>query len=114
MKNLIIGISIFIIGQSLVWIQTNGQFIWPWFKRNPVLVAMIGGSIISYLFIFATRLIAEYYGGIVWPSRFIGFSCGMLTFTFLTYFMLNEGLTTKTLISLALAICILCVQLFWK
>ena len=62
MKNLINGILLLALGQSLVWFQTNGQFIWPLFKRNPAIVALIGGSIVSYTFILGTKELAEYYG----------------------------------------------------
>jgi hypothetical protein len=114
MKGLLLGIFLFIIAQSLIWIQTNGQFIWPWFKKNPLLLSIIGGTIISYIFIYATKYIAEYYGGIIWPGRFIAFSCGILIFTILTYLFLGEGVTIKTLVCLLLSITILAVQLLWK
>lgn len=114
MRGLIYGILLFLLGQSMIWFQTNGQFIWPWFKRNPILVAAIGGSIISYIFIIATRFIAEYYDGQIWPGRFIGFAMGMLSFGLLTYFMMGESLNTKTIVSLTLALILICVQLFWK
>ena len=114
MRGLILGTALFAIAQSLIWIQTNGQFIWPWFKKNPWIISAVGGTLISYIFILATKIVAEHYGGQVWPGRFIGFTCGIITFTGLTYFLLNEGLTTKTLICLVLATCILCVQIFWK
>jgi hypothetical protein len=113
LKNLINGILLLAFGQSLVWFQTNGQFIWPLFKRNPEIVALIGGSIVSYTFILGTKELAEYYGAL-WPGRFIGFAAGMVVFALLTWFMMDEGLNTKTLISLGLSVTLLCVQLFWK
>jgi len=112
--NLIYGILLFLIGQSLIWFQTNGQFVWPWFKRNPILVSIIGGSFISYIFIRATYMVAVYYDGQLWPGRFIGFTMGILSFALLTYIMMGEGLSTKTIISLILAVMIICVQIFWK
>jgi hypothetical protein len=114
MKNLVYGISLYFIGQSMIWFQTNGQFIWPWFKRNPLIMALIGGTIISYIFILATQLLAEYYDGSIWPGRFIGFAVGMVSFGILTSFFLGEGINTKTAVSLLLAIILICVQLFWK
>ena len=113
MKNLVFGISLFFTAQLLVWFQTNGQFIWPFFKKNPVLIA-IGGSVAGYLFIIGTKYIAEYYGGLVWPGRFIGFSAGIVSFTFLTWYFLGEGINLKTAVSLLLAICLILIQLFWK
>ena len=59
MRNLIMGVALFVFAQCLIWIQTNGQFVWPWFKKNPLLVSLMGGTIISYIFIkgnYAFRL----------------------------------------------------------
>jgi len=114
LRNLILGILLFFFGQSLVWFQTNGQFVWPWIKKNPLIVSLVGGVIISYTFIVATRMLVTYYDGQLWPGRFIGFATGMLAFSVLTYFIMNEGMNTKTLVSLGLATILLCVQLFWK
>jgi hypothetical protein len=114
LKKLLIGIALFVVGQSLIWFQTNGQFIWPWFRRNPILIAIVGGSTISYMFIIATRLIAEYYDGQIWPGRFIAFTLGMISFSFLTSMLLDEGMNVKTIACIILSIGILCIQLFWK
>lgn len=114
MRGLISGVLLYIIGQSLIWLQTNGQFVWPWFKRNPLLVALTGGTLISYMFIKATGYIAEYYDGALWPGRFIGFSMGIASFAFLTWYFLGEGINTKTAISLLLAFALVFVQIFWK
>lgn len=114
MKNLINGILLYMLGQSLIWFQTNGQFIWPWFKRNPLIISAIGGTFISYLFIKATGLIALYYDGLIWPGRFIGFSIGIISFALLTNYILGEGINTKTAISLLFSIAIIYIQIFWK
>lgn len=114
MRNLILGIILFAFAQAAIWFQTNGQFVWPWFKRNPLVLSIFGGTVISYVFIKATALVAGYYDDLLWPGRFIGFSTGILTFAFLTNYFLNEGITVKTGISLFLAILLICVQIFWK
>lgn len=114
MRNLIAGSLLFIIGQSLIWFQTNGQFVWPWFKRNPLTISLIAGTGISYIFIVATRMIAEYYDGLLWPGRFIAFGSGIIGFTFLTWYFMNEGLNTKTLVSLMLALTLVTIQIVWK
>ena len=33
MNNLILAFLLYIVGQSVIWFQSNGQFIWPWFKE---------------------------------------------------------------------------------
>tara|TARA_A100001037_G_scaffold290408_1_gene303220 strand:+ start:12026 stop:12370 length:345 start_codon:yes stop_codon:yes gene_type:complete len=114
LKGLIIGTFLFFVAQLLVWFTNNGQFLWPWFKKNPIIIAVVSGTVCGYMFIIGTRYIAEYYGGLVWPGRFIGFSAGILSFAFLTWYFLGEGINLKTAVSLVLAILLIVIQLFWK
>ena len=114
MSKLLLAFLLFFVGQTMIWIQTNGQFVWEWFKKNPLLVSIIMGTSISYVLIYATRLIVEYYDGLLWPGRFIAFGSGIISFTFLTWYLLGEGITTKTIISLFLACSLIGIQLFWK
>jgi hypothetical protein len=62
MKNLLIGMGLTLIGQILIFFQTNGQFIWPWFKKNPLILSIGFGTVISYLFINGDTS----YGNIFW------------------------------------------------
>ena len=98
----------------MIWFQTNGQFIWTWFKKNPWIISVVAGTTISYIFIKATSLVAEYYDGAIWPGRFIAFSMGMFSFTLLTSMVMGEGITLKTGVLIFLALIIVCIQLFWK
>lgn len=111
---LLYGFLLFVLGQALIWIQTNGQFIWPWFKKNPIILSIIGGTVISYLFIKATAFVVEHFEGLLWPGRFIGFASGMIVFAVFTWLFFGEGINLKTGISLALATALIAVQLFWK
>ena len=79
MNKLIAAFCLFTIGQTLIWIQTNGQFVWPWFKKNPLAVSIIMGVPISYVLIYGTRFIVEFYGGLLWPGRFIAFGTGIIS-----------------------------------
>lgn len=114
MKNLLIGLVLMILGQTLIWYQTNGQFVWEWFRKNPLILAVGFGTIISYLFIMSTRYFVTYFDGLLWPGRFIGFGLGMISFSILTWYFLGEGLTTKTIISLILAFVLVSIQVLWK
>ena len=105
---------LFFGGQTLIWFQTNGQFFNSFAKKNPMLLSVVGGTIISYMFIKATALIAGHYGGALWPGRFIGFSLGITSFAFLTWYFMGEGINLKTWISLGLAFALIAVQIFWK
>ena len=112
--NLLLGILLFILGQTLIWFQTNGQFIWPWFKENPLILSVVGGTVISYLFIKGTYFLATHFEGLLWPGRFIGFSIGIFVFGICTYAFLNEGLNMKTIVSLVLSTAVVLIQIFWK
>ena len=114
MRNLIVGTLLFLLGQSLIWLQTNGQFIWPVWKKFNLLVAFAFGGLISYIVIKATAYTAEYYEGQLWPGRFIASATGLITFTALTYLFMGEGVNLKTGISLVLAVALICVQIFWR
>lgn len=114
MRSLILGVLLFALGQAMIWIQTNGQFVWPWFKKNPIIISVAFGSVISYILIHATRFVVEHFDGLLWPSRFIGFSTGILSFSILTYAFLGEGITPKTAVSLILALSLVAIQLLWK
>ena len=84
MKNLLIGLTLTFIGQILIFFQTNGQFFIPWFKNHPFIISLIG------------------------------FGVGMISFSFLTWAYLGEGITTKTTISLMLALTLVLIQILWK
>ena len=72
------------------------------------------GFPISYCYIWATHHLVIAFDGELWPQRLIGFSLGMVAFAFLTWFHLNEALTAKTAVTLALAAAIVLIQVFWK
>lgn len=72
------------------------------------------GVPISYVYIYATQYTTEAFGGDLWPQRFIGFSMGMFAFAVLTWIHLNQGITLKTTVTLALAVAIVVIQIMWK
>jgi len=112
-KDLLVGGFLFLIGQVLIYIQLNFQFLYPWFKKNPLVVSLIGVPI-SYLFVYATRFTVSAFDGAMWPQRFIGFATGMVVYALGTYILFNQAIDTKTGISLVLAIILIAVQIFWK
>ena len=114
MSKLIIGIILYTFGQSLIWFQTNGQFKWKWFEENPFLMSCIFAIPISYAFIHATKYVVGYFDGALWPGRFIGFATGVISFAVLTNLYMNEGINSKTMISLVLATAVVLIQILWK
>ena len=113
MNNIVIALLLFTLGQAMIWFQTNGQFVWPWAKENPLLMALIGFPI-SYILIIATKYVVAGFDGLLWPGRLVGFGSGMIVMAVLTWYFLGEGLNTKTLASLLIATGLVCMQVFWK
>lgn len=114
MKQLMMGMLLIFVGQFLIWFQTNGQFLWRVFERNPFWVSLGMGTVISYSLILATKNLVGYFDGLLWPPRFIAFGMGVLSFTVLTYIFMGEGITLKTGVSLLLSVFIILIQLLWK
>jgi hypothetical protein len=113
LQKLIWGTLLFLLGQTLVWYQINGQFISTWIKKHPLVISFLGVPI-SYVYIYATQYLVEAFDGDMWPQRLIGFSMGMIAFAFLTWIHLNQGITLKTAVTLALAFAIVVIQIVWK
>jgi len=95
--------------QIIVWYQLNGQLVWKWYKDHPYLLSLLGIPI-SILLIYSTKIGYEAFGAL-WPIRLLGFSVGMLSFPIITYYMLGEGVTLATAISMFLALIIMLLQL---
>lgn len=112
-KNFLSAVFWFSIAQLVIWFQLNGQFLWPWFKRNDLLVSCLGIPI-SYFFLLGTRHGVAAFDGLLWPNRFIGFTIGMLVYAFLLNLFFNEAITPKTAISLGLCVVIILIQVLWK
>ena len=110
---LVLCIVFFLIVQIVTWFQLNGQFVWPWFKNNILLLCLFGLPI-SWLYIEATRMGFIAFEGLIWPGRLLGFAAGIFTFALCANIFMNEGLNTKTLVSLILATALVCIQVFWK
>ena len=110
---LITGTLLFLLGQILVWYQVNGQFIREWVKERPLIMSLMGVPV-SFVYIYATQYLVEAFNGDLWPQRLIGFSTGMFAFAILTYIHLNQAITLKTAVTLALATAIVVIQIVWK
>jgi hypothetical protein len=113
MKHIVFGILLMFLGQALIWFQSHGQFIWIFAKKNPLIISFIGVPV-SYLMILATKEFYQGFDGNVWPGRLLGFACGILVFSALSYHIMGEGFSFKTILSLSLAISIVLIQIFVK
>ena len=106
-------IGLIFISQLIIWFQINGQFVWPSFTKNELLLSLIGAPI-SYMLIKATKYGWIAFDGILWPQRLIAFATGIILFSLCTWAFLGEGISTKTSICLILSITIVLIQVFWR
>lgn len=113
MSKLLVFLLFWILGSVLIWLQTNGQFVWTWFAKHPLFLSIVFGTIISYIMILATKYGFEVFKGSLWSIKWVGFSLGIITNALMNFYIMNEGINWKTTISLFLAFCIIAIQ-FWK
>jgi|TARA_R110000796_G_scaffold45684_1_gene110647 hypothetical protein len=114
LKTLLIGIAAYFVAHILTFFQLNGQFLkHDWFRKNEWIVASTG-IVLSFFYIWGTKYTVNGMGGLLWPSRFIGFGIGMIIYALGVSYFFNEGITNKTAVSLGISLILICVQLFWK
>lgn len=112
-KGVLVALFWYVIAHTTVWFQLNGQFLWPWFRKNEWVVAS-AGAFISFFYIWGTKAGVGAFNGLLWPNRFIGFSVGILVYGLLVYQFMGEGINTKTAISLLLCLALILIQVLWK
>ena len=108
-KEVLVCVLLLFVAQIIIWFQLNGQLKWEWFKDNYFLLSLLGIPI-SYALLLTTKYGYQGFGEL-WPIRLLGFAIGMISFPFITYWMLGEGITIKTGISIILATVIMLLQL---
>jgi multidrug transporter EmrE-like cation transporter len=111
--NFIIGFLYGLMAQILTFIQLQGQFKFQWAKENPFYMSLLGVPL-SLLYLQSVKHLVAHFEGQLWPSRLLGFAIGAIVFTAMSWIWFKEPMTLKTLICLGLAVCIMCIQLFWK
>jgi len=95
----------------LAFFQLQGHYVWPKMKFLNSLWWIYGTSlIIAPLFFYSTKWSYEHFGAF-WNMRLAGFGIGTLIFGILTWSLIGEIPTLKTIISLMLAIAIILIQI---
>ena len=107
------GALFFLAAHVITWFQLNGQFIWKYFKDNPLILSLVGIPM-SYLFILGTKYTVWAFGDLLWPARFIGFGIGIIVYAIFVGIFFQEGITLKTFVSLLMSVSLIFIQVFWK
>ena len=109
MNKLVLSLLLIIIANIGTWFQFQGHY-WldkPFLKS--LTFVMLSGAILSPLFWYATKFSYEYFGQF-WNIRLMGFGAGTIVFGLLTWTLMNEAPTLKTIICIMLALCIVLIQ----
>ena len=89
MIKLLFALSILVFVYIIGWHQIYGQFINVFYKKYEMWLIWL--SVPSTLLsIYATKLLAEYFNGKMWPNRIFTFSIGIVMFTILTHIYFHK------------------------
>jgi hypothetical protein len=110
-NSLSLGIIYGLIAQIGTFLQLQGNIKYGWYQKYPVLL-LAAAIPISWLFIKSVENFVIAFDGKIWPSRFIGFSLGMIVFALMSRYLFGEPITLKVSISIFLALCIVLVQIY--
>ena len=110
MNKLLLSLLLVIIANIGTWFQFQGQF-WSnkMIYKSPYYV-MIIGALLSPIFWYATKFSYEHFGQF-WNIRLMGFGAGTIVFGLMTWILMNEVPTLKTVICLMLAAAIVMIQI---
>ena len=103
-----------VLAQALAWFQLNSQFVWKWCRDHPWLMIIIPSVPISFFYLYATKYQVQGFNGAMWPSRFLSFGIGIIIFSILVWWFNNEPMNPKTIVSIAIAVLLMTVQILWK
>ena len=107
------GLGLIAMAQTLSFLVNYVSGLYPAIKDKVFLMALVGGTAMSYLFIHGTRLMLDATDSF-WTSKIMTSVSGTLIFLLLAYMFNGEGLTTKNGVCVLLAFCIVLVQVFWR
>ena len=110
MNKLFMAMTMLVVTNIFAWFQLNGQFLknGPEWLKSKVFVFLIGAPL-GLAFWYATKWSYEYFG-FTWNIRLMGFGLGTAVFGILSWSLLDEVPTIKTIICLMLAASIVLIQ----
>tara|TARA_E500000318_G_C3539550_1_gene204058 strand:- start:707 stop:1018 length:312 start_codon:yes stop_codon:yes gene_type:complete len=102
------------VAQVAAWFQSNAGILGGKLQENYILLALMLGPIVSVMFAIATKMLYTEIESL-WSVRFLTFGIGYLVFIPLTwYFLGEEMLTAKNIISFILCLTLISVQFLMK
>jgi hypothetical protein len=113
MQNLVFGILYGIIGQVGSFLQLQGGIKYNWYPKY-LWVSMLAAVPLSWFYLLSVQHFVKAFDGEIWPSRLLGFSLGIITFTLMSGILFKEPFTVKTVVSVLLGFTIVAIQVLWR
>ena len=113
MQNIFYGVLYGIIGQTLSFLQLQASIKFNWQEKYLWLILLIGVPNI-WVYMQSVNHFILAFNGSVWESRLLGFAIGVAVFALMGWLMFSEPVTSKTVVSLLLALCIVLIQVLWR
>jgi len=111
MTKLYQSVMLAVVANLIAFMQLQGHYVFPKIKFLKTVPYILGLSIpCALMFFHATKLSYEHFGEF-WNFRLIGFGIGTITFGTMSWLLLNEIPTIKTIICLLLATAIILIQI---
>ena len=109
-----LGALIFVLAQIMAWFQSNSGILGGKLEENFVYIALVFGPIVSLLFAYGTKMMYAEIDSL-WAIRFLTFGIGYLVFIPLTWYFLGEEiLTLKNIVSFCLCLTLITLQFIMK
>ena len=111
--NLFYGILFGLLGQVGSFMQLQGGIKYGWYPKY-LWLSMVAAIPLSWFYLKSVQHFIKAFEGEIWPSRLLGFSIGIITFTLLSSALFKEPFTPKTIVCLLLGFSIVAIQILWK
>jgi len=113
-EKLAIATLLFVLGQGITWFSSYSQFVWKWARDHTFFIAIFTAIPSALCFIYGLRFAYEYFQS-GWAPRFYIFALSFVIMPILFwYFMGEKFFTTKNMLSVALAVGIIYIQMRFK
>lgn len=105
---------LFSVAQILAWFQSNAGILGGKLQENYIYIALVFGPMVSLLFAHATKIMYAEFDSL-WAIRFLTFGIGYIVFIPLTWYFLGEEIITlKNVISFILCLTLISLQFLIK
>ena len=98
------------VASIIAFFQLQGHFVWDKSWLKSIWFIYFTSILIAPLYRYSTKWSYEHFGAL-WNMRLAGFGIGTLTFGLLTWLLIGEVPTLKTIICILLAASIILIQI---